>query len=125
MEKITLDIYDFIRKAEEDNNKYIFVYGQDLAWEYKDFGKDAEKIKEAYRTENAEEFIRIYNKYYGTDIFNIILVLEMIGPGPGWPYVMIKSIKPVTIKDFIKQWEEDNQDNIEDYLIDITLYKYE
>ena len=125
MEKITLDIYDFIKKAEEDNNKYIFVYGQDLAWEYKDFGKDAEKIEEAYKTENAEEFIRIYNKYYGTDIFNIILVLEMIGPGPGWPYVMIKSIKPMTIKDFIKQWEEDNQDNIDDYIIDITLYKYE
>lgn len=98
----------------------------DLAWEDEDFGKDSDKLIHAYETENAEEFMKIYNKHYSTDIFNVFLVMEMKGPGAAWPYVMIKSIKPMTIKEFIKQWEDENEYcNIEDYLIDITLYKYD
>lgn len=125
MEEKTLHIDKFMQQAEYDDNKYLFTYGQDIAWEDQDLGKDIKKLNEAYEAENAEEFMRIYNKYYSTDIFNIFLVMEMKGPGAAWPYVMIKSIKPMTIKDFIKQWEEENQGNIDDYLIDITLYKYE
>ena len=70
--------------------------------------------------------MKIYNKHYSTYIFNVFLVMEMKGPGAAWPYVMIKTIKPMTIKEFIKQWEDENEYcNIEDYLIDITLHKYE
>ena len=126
MAQNTLDIYEFMQQAEYDDNKYLFTYGMDLAWEDEDFGKDADKLIHAYETENAEEFMKIYNKHYSTDIFNVFLVMEMKGPGAAWPYVMIKSIKPMTIKEFIKQWEDENEYcNIEDYLIDITLYKYD
>ena len=126
MEQNTLDIYEFMQQAEYDDNKYLFTYGMDLAWEDGDFGKDADKLTYAYETENTEDFMRIYNKHYSTDIFNVFLVMKMKGPGAAWPYVMIKSIKPMTIKEFIKQWEDENEYcNIEDYLIDITLYKYD
>lgn len=116
------EIEEIMSRRDTDTNKYVFSYYQDLCWDTSDMSeRDAKLIEKYYDTEDSDKFVKIINKYYGTS-FKVTYVSIMKGPGAGWPEVEFINIKPMTIKEYIQTWEDENGSrSIEDFVFDLKV----
>lgn len=104
MKKLSLGVnnIDIDNISNYDNDvKYIFKFELDVVTD-----EMSEEIDNIMLSENVEdrkdEFIREFNKFaekYDFE-FRIIEVIDMLGPGGGWPDCICKTI-PMTLKEYI------------------------
>lgn len=88
----------------ESNTKYLFSFEFDLCYD----SLEDEAINEAGQANNEEAFITAYNAYEEKNGIpdKIVKVLDMVGPGGGWPNVIIQTTKPMTVKEYARYLDE-------------------
>jgi hypothetical protein len=116
-------IEEIIDRQDTDNNKYIFEYNMDIAYDELDEATDGPLLHKYWEEENHDKFVELYNKHFTTNTFKVLYISVMKGPGGGWPDATITTTKPMTIKEFIKEMEEEMNDTIDDFLCDVTISK--
>lgn len=91
-----------------DKNKYIFTYRIDICWD-----EDGIIIPETeYMTSPTDEEAEIYMKSINKVLedtkipYKVIKVHTLNGPGGGCPDCTCKTTKPMTVKEFVKFFEE-------------------
>lgn len=88
----------------ESKTKYLFSFEFDLC--YDAFEDDA--ILEAGQSNNEDKFVEAFNAYEEKNGIpdKIVKVLDMVGPGGGWPNVIIQTTKPMTVKEYADYLDE-------------------
>ena len=88
----------------ESNTKYLFSFEFDVCYD----GLEDEAVTKAGQANNEEAFINAYNAYEEKNGIpdKIVKVLDMTGPGGGWPDVIIQTTKPMTVKEYARYLDE-------------------
>lgn len=88
----------------ESNTKYLFSFEFDLCYD----SLEDDAITKAGQANDEEAFINAYNAYEEKNGIpdKIVKVLDMVGPGGGWPNVIIQTTKPMTVKEYARYLDE-------------------
>lgn len=88
----------------ESKTKYIFSFEFDICYD----GLDDEAVIKAGRANDEQAFVETYNAYEEKNGIpdKIVKVLDMVGPGGGWPNVIIQTTKPMTVKEYADYLDE-------------------
>ena len=88
----------------ESQTKYLFSFEYDLCYD----GIDDEAVINAGRANDEDKFVAAYNAYEEKNGIpdKIVKVLDMVGPGGGWPDVIIQTTNPMTVKEYARFLDE-------------------
>lgn len=88
----------------ESQTKYLFSFEYDLC--YDAFEDDA--VINAGQANDETAFVEAFNAYEEKNGIpdKIVRVLDMVGPGGGWPNVIIQTTKPMTVKEYADYLDE-------------------
>lgn len=88
----------------ESNTKYLFSFEFDLCYD----SLEDDTITKAGQANDEEAFINAYNAYEEKNGIpdKIVKVLDMVGPGGGWPNVIIQTTRPMTVKEYARYLDE-------------------
>lgn len=88
----------------ESNTKYLFSFEFDLCYD----SLEDDAITKAGQANDEEAFINAYNAYEEKNGIpdKIVKVLDMVGPGGGWPNVIIQTTRPMTVKEYARYLDE-------------------
>lgn len=88
----------------ESNTKYLFSFEFDLCYD----GLDDEAVVNAGQANDEDKFVEAFNAYEEKNGIpdKIVKVLDMVGPGGGWPNVIIQTTKPMTVKEYADYLDE-------------------
>lgn len=88
----------------ESQTKYLFSFEYDLC--YDAFEDDA--VIKAGQANDETAFVEAFNAYEEKNGIpdKIVKVLDMVGPGGGWPNVIIQTTKPMTVKEYADYLDE-------------------
>ena len=88
----------------ESQTKYLFRFEYDLC--YDAFEDDA--VINAGQANDETAFVEAFNAYEEKNGIpdKIVRVLDMVGPGGGWPNVIIQTTKPMTVKEYADYLDE-------------------
>ncbi len=88
----------------ESNKKYLFSFEFDICYD----GLEDEAISQAGQANDEDKFVAAYNAYEERNGIpdKIVKVLDMTGPGGGWPNVVIQTTKPMTVREYAKYLDE-------------------
>ncbi len=88
----------------ESPTKYLFSFEYDICYD----GFEDETLIKAGQTNDEDAFVEAYNNYEEKNGIpdKIVKVLDMVGPGGGWPNVIIQTTKPMTVKEYADYLDE-------------------
>lgn len=112
---------DILSRKDLDNNKYKFSFYQDISWGW--MSEDVQKQLDIYYENNdVDKFIELYNKHNseegGDGLFKLVKIINMKGPGGGWPEVILATNKFVTIKELVNIVGEEY---LNDYAFELSV----
>lgn len=88
----------------ESQTKYLFSFEYDLCYD----AFEDEAVIKAGQANDETAFVDAFNAYEEKNGIpdKIVRVLDMVGPGGGWPNVVIQTTKPMTVKEYADYLDE-------------------